>query len=373
MLRNFSRIVSAAVIALLALTACNFSPDVPTPTAQGIDEPVNPQPNMDETPTATLSLTPSMLPPTLEIALLESSTPTGSPLPPTETLTLTPTEGPFEYQVQSGDTLSGILPRFGYFSLYDVLPEIARLNPAVNVDNLPVGRTILIPRPSATPTPIGFEQTAVANATLGITPVKAVPDNAPLECYTVQEGDDPVSIVQEFNTTLEIMKQLNPTIYFPPTCDFNIRSGGENCTVLINIGQCIIMPYPTPTTTLSPTPSGSETPTLTPTYSPPRVISPPNGAIISGTIPLEWVSVGVLKPDEVYFVQIRDTTQPDSVPTNRATRTNSVLLPAELIPNDGQDRVYEWSVAVARRNAQGTAYVIIGAVSPPQQFTLKSR
>ncbi|HEX2619614.1 MAG TPA: LysM domain-containing protein [Phototrophicaceae bacterium] len=371
MLRNLSRPLLLALSAAVLLTACTFNSDLPTPTAEGIDVPVNPFPDVNESATPTLTSTPSQSP-SPEIAMLESKTPTGSPLPPTETLTLTPTEGPIEYKVQSGDTLILILQQHGYFNI-DVISAVQTLNPSIDVNNLQAGRTILIPRPSSTPTPIGFEQTAIANSTLGITPIKSIADNAPIDCYNVQEGDNPVSIAENFNTTLEVLHQLNPDIYFPSTCDFNIRSGGEDCNVLINIGQCVRVPYPTPTITLSPTPSGSETPTATPTYAPPRIISPPNGAIISGSIPLEWVSVGVLKPDEVYFVQIRDVNNPDEVPVNRAIRSNTVMLPEEVIPNDGQDHIFQWSVAVARRNPQGTAYAIIGSISPWQQFTLKSR
>ncbi len=263
---NFTMI--AVLVGLTAsLTACNFNPEVATPTAEGIDVPVNPQPEVTLSPTAltpTVTLTPTF-PPTVEVALLESPLPSGTPPPASSTPSPTATLGPYEHVIQAGDTLFAIIQQDGYFD-FQVVPDIERLNPSIpDLNNLPVGRTLLIPRQTPTPTPVGMEMTAVIQATLGITPVKAVPDNAPIECYTVVEGDDLVSIAENFNTTLEVLKGLNPDLYFPPTCDFNIRSGGPECNVLINIGQCIRVPYPTPTATLSPTPSGSETATPTPT------------------------------------------------------------------------------------------------------------
>jgi LysM repeat protein len=297
------------LLMLLLLTACNFDVNLPTPTAEGIEE--ESIPNIDQSATPTITLTPSQQP-TREVAILESATPTGSPLPPTATETVTPPPTPFQYTIQPGDTLSAILRQFGYD--FRVIPAIEALNPGIpDVDNLPAGRVLLIPQPTGTFTPVGFEQTAVANATLGITPPQSIPENAPIECYTVEEGDSAIWIAQDFNITLEILRQLNPTIYFPPQCDFNNRSGGPECTVELDIGQCVNVPFPTPTITLSPTPSGSETLTPTPTFSAPRVSSPPNNARITSNVALMWTTVGILDSDEAYFVRIYDANSPETL------------------------------------------------------------
>ncbi len=72
-------------------------------------------------------------------------------------------------------------------------------------------------------------------------------------------------------------------------------------------------------------------------------------------------------------MQIYDPAQPDTSPVGGVSRTNAFRLPPELVPTDGQNRLYEWTVAVARLNAAGSAYQIIGATSPRHQFTLLSR
>lgn len=352
------------------LTACNFNVEQPTPTVEGIEEPINPIPDSDASPSPTGTFTPSPTP-SAEVLALETAPPTSSATAEAATITPTPTEGPYEHRVEQGEVLVNIIQKYGYFD-FGVFSAIRELNPDVDINNLQAGRVIRIPRPSATPTPQGFELTAVVNATLGITPLQAIPDNAPIDCHTVNEGDTIISIAQDYNTTIEIIKQLNHEIYFPPTCDFNSRSGGPECNISIQIGQCVRVAFPTPTITQTPTPSGSETPTPTPPYPSPRVISPPNGAIISGIVPLEWVSAGLLQPDEAYFIQIYSITNPDTAPITGVSRSNTYMLPSSLVPRDGQDHQYEWTVAVARLNAQRTAYALVGNSSPRQAFTLRS-
>ncbi|MCU0496571.1 MAG: LysM peptidoglycan-binding domain-containing protein [Anaerolineae bacterium] len=361
-----------ALCLIMTISACNFNVNLPTPTAEGILETVDPLPNIDESATPTPSLSPSLSPTAEEVALLVSPTPSGSPMPPTETLTLTPTQGPFEHRVQANETLYDILVQYGYFTL-DVVSAVAAINPNISdLNSLNVGQVVLIPRQTLTPTPIGFEATQAINATLGFQRLSgAFPPNTEFGCHTVEEGETIIEIAIDYNTTIEVLKDQNPTIPFL-NCDFNIRSGGAECTVPLRIDQCVRVPFPTATITLSPTPSGSETATPTPTHSAPRIIQPISGAIVQGVIALQWVSVGVLQDDEAYFIVIRNLNDPNAAPTQRATRNTSLLLPEELIPTDGQDRVYEWTVSVARRNQQGV-YAMSGGVGSPQQFTVRSR
>jgi hypothetical protein len=366
MTRNIFGILAVSLL----LSACNFDVEEPTPTAEGIIEQDVPSvPDAETTLTPTLSPSPSLAP-SVEVAILESPLPSFTPGPPTETETPTPTEGPIEHIVQSGETLYFILQQYGYFE-----PSVERfvreLNPTIDdLNNLQAGRVLLIPRMTATPTPEGMEMTSVANATLGITPLVQNFDN--VDCHTVVEGDTIVSIAQDYNTTIEVLRQLNPLLFFPSTCDFTNRSGGPDCNVNIQLNACVNVPLPTSTPTLSPTPSGNETATPTPTYAPPRIISPPQGAIVTGGIPLQWVTAGRLAADEAYFIQIYDVSQPDAPPVTGISRTNDYQLPESLAPTDGQERTYEWTVAVARRNEQGS-YRIIGGESPRRQFKIPSR
>ncbi|MCU0475443.1 MAG: LysM peptidoglycan-binding domain-containing protein [Anaerolineae bacterium] len=264
--------------------------------------------------------------------------------------------------------MSRILPRFGYLD-FSVLRAVRTLNPDVNVDNLQVGQTILIPRMTFTPSPPGYEATVIMMATLGIRPPDQLAENTELACHTVIEGENIISIADSYNTTLEVLARLNPEIPFTG-CDFNNRSGGETCNPTINIGQCVQVPLPTPTPTLSPTPSGNETATPTPTFQPPVVISPPDGVTVSGVVTVQWVSIGVLAADEFYYVEVTDTTL--NTRYTQVTKDTSLTLPQALIPTTGQPHAMAWLVTVVRRNPNG-GYAPVGGVMPVRQFNWQSR
>ena len=101
------------------------------------------------------------------------------------------------------------------------------------------------------------------------------------------------------------------------------------------------------------------------------IISPPQDANVpAGVFRLEWVSVGVLQPDEVYLVQVSDTTSGQVF--NDITRSTSLLLPDSLVPTDGQTHIIDWTVTVAKPNESGIYRVISG---PPgmNRFNWMSR
>jgi LysM repeat protein len=327
----------------LVITACNFNLPESTPTVEGPEQPVNPLPDQI-TVTATISPT-AALSPTVQQLLLETATPTGTAAPATFTATPTETPPPYEHTVRAGEYLFAIVALYGYRSP-EILNEVVRVNNLSNAGDIREGQVLLIPRQTATPTPQGYEMTAAINATMGITPLLSSASYAETDCYTVQEGDSIVTISIRYNTTIEVLRDLNTQLIFPETCDYNIPSGGPGCNVLIVIGQCVNVPLPTPTPTLSPTPSGSETATPTPTYPPPQKISPPEGATVRGIITLEWVGLRVLKSDEVYVVEVVDTTG-NIPPFQSSTRENALELPEGLIPSDGQTHTFEWRVFIA--------------------------
>jgi hypothetical protein len=74
---------------------------------------------------------------------------------------------------------------------------------------------------------------------------------------------------------------------------------------------------------------------------------------------LEWVSVGVLQSDEVYLVQITDAVTGQIF--NNITRSTAVQLPVSMLPTDGQSHQINWTVTVARPNADGVYQVTSGA------------
>jgi LysM repeat protein len=318
-----------------------------TPSPTALPPPVSPSPTVAE-----------------EVGVMvEDATPTFTPGPPTIPPSPTPTLGPYEYTVQSGDTLLYIIQQFGYRD-FSVVPEVVALNDNIpNPDSLPgAGAVILIPRQTATPTPEGLELTPTSFLNVAIAPTNEQTglsvETGSLD-HVVQEGQTIVDIAAIHGITLEVVARLNPDVAFFG-CNFEIPSGGPNCNPLVRVGQVLRVPAPTPTPTLSPTPSGSETPTPTPTYAPPHVVSPPQDAVVpAGVFRLEWVGVGVLQPDEVYLVQVTDTITGQT--HFEITRSTSVMLPESMIPTDGQRHVINWTVAVARPNEEGRYRIISGA------------
>lgn len=349
-----ARLLTLVLIIPLSLIACTNPPAVPTPTA--IVEVII-------TPSATPSLMRTM---TLTPTVLVAATTTATLAPPTDTLTPSPTPRPVEYVIQPNDTLFFIIqqPPFNYRD-FSVVSEILRLNNIADADRLPPpGTTILIPLPTATPIPQGEETTATAQAA---SPQVTTPSDASQTQHTTVEGETIIGIAQQYRTTLRVLSRLNPEIGFFG-CDFDIISGGENCVVFLEVGQIINVPAPTPTPTLSPTPSGSETPTLTPTFSAPLVSFPPIDAAINSPVPftVQWVSVGVLEPQQVYLVQIENITT--GAQFNDITRATSFRIPAELVPSGGQPQQFRWRVSVSIQNAEGL-YAVIGAEGVWRAFT----
>lgn len=281
------------------------------------------------------------------------------------------TPGPYQHIIAEGDTLITIIQTYGYTDL-SVIGEIVRINDNIpNPDTLPgAGTGIFIPRQTATPTPENDELTEIAQAGTPTAISVTLAVQTAIIQHIVVEGETIVGIAQQYATTLEVLSQLNPTIPFFG-CDFSIASGGPDCNPPLQVGQSVNVPAPTPTPTLSPTPSGSETPTPTPTYPAPLVISPPEGGIaMAASVRLDWVSVGILQPNEFYLVQVRDTTT--GAAYAQVTRNTSLLLPESMIPGDGQPHAMEWTVRIAYPNDEGI-YQPIGGAPGVNTFQWQSR
>jgi hypothetical protein len=354
----------ALVAGLCILAACNFAPEPQDDTTS------TPQPALSPSSfTSEPSLTPSaVLSPLPQVA---TPTPTFTALPPSETPTPSETPGPYVHTIAEGDTLITIIQTYGYTDL-GVIDEIVRINDNIpNPDTLPgIGATIIIPRQTATSTPSSDQQTEIAQVDIPPTFSVTLAVQSVIIQHIVVEGETIVGIAQQYATTLEVISQLNPDIPFFG-CDFSVASGGPDCNPPLQVGQAVNVPAPTPTPTLSPTPSGSETPTPTPTYLAPLVISPPQGGIaMPAPVRLDWVSVGVLQPNEFYLVQVRDTMT--GAEYAQVTKNTSLWLPESMIPGDGQPHTIEWTVRVAYPNEDGI-YQPIGGEPDINTFQWQSR
>jgi hypothetical protein len=363
-------IILVVTIGLFVVAGCNFSSTPQggaTPTVQAI--------RPTETTIATLTLTPTL---TLISPLVETPSPSPTAAPPTITPTVTNTLGPYEHVVAVGDSLITIIQEYDYTDLSvgsgSIIDQVVRLNENIpNADSLPgEGSIILVPRQTSTPTPGSTEAAVVMQATnAAAVPNVQFSENTTMIDYVVQSGDTIISIAQENNLTIEQIAVLNTELNVFG-CNFEIPSGGPGCNIPLQVAQVLRLPAPTPTPTLSPTPSGNETATLTPTYAPPILVYPPQGAIAqAGVFALQWVGVGILQPSESYLVEVVDTTL-GIPPYRQITKNTSLLLPNSLIPTDGQTHIFNWTVRVAAPNEEGV-YRTIGGEPEIRSFQWQSR
>lgn len=371
-----SRLWQTGLYTLMAglIAACNINLPEPiiTPTIEVL---------ISETPTIEPSLTPTPSPsPTTgpEVPVLIAT-----PIPvSTEAVGVvdsipTETPGPWTYTIQEGDTMGIIMQREPWrYPAFDpaVINAIIAINTnIVNADILPpIGSEILIPQRTPTPIPEGIELTRAVDQQLGVQRFGSVvlAEGATTGCHDVLENETIVGIADLYDTTLEVISQFNQTLNWAG-CDFTQYSGGPGCGPFISIGQCVVVPLPTPTVAPTSTPSGQETPTPTPTYPAANAVSPAEGAIApAGVFPLQWVSVGILKPDEVYLVEVQDLNA--ATQWNEVTRNTTIMLPERLIPTSGTTHIMQWRVTIARRDASGS-YARIGGVGAWRSFQWQSR
>lgn len=350
------------VAMMLLLAACNMNDpnNVPTPTVQSeVTFTPTDMPSVTPTPTVADSAPTETPSPTLAVVepQLATTTMTDTPPPPTEIPLPTATFGPFEYVIQQDDTLMYIiqLPQHGYGYELGVAQQVVALNENMSsIDFLPaVGSTILIPRPTSTATPEGLSATETALEDLGFDTTAGPPlaSGSLVGCYEVLEDDSLVSIASDYDTTLEILSQLNTDLSWFG-CDFTQPAGGPQCNPTIQIGQCINVPQPTPVPSNTPTPSGDETATPTPIYPAPRMLYPVNGIVVPpGRFDLQWIAVAGLREGDDYLVEITDVTSGQKL--LQVTQSTTFTMPESFVPSDGQSHTIQWRVSVARQNDAG--------------------
>lgn len=368
------RLLSLVLLLFPWLAAgCNISmPDTrPSPTIE-----IELIATASPAPSATNSLVPFMPSPTT--APVQIVTPAATATEPQASPSPEPSAtSPFyEYTVQEGETLFYIiqLPQHGYSYEPNVAATVVALNENIrNADSVIGGITILIPRPTATATPAGAQATQALLATIGLDDSSGAVLNsgATVGCHDVVAGDSMVTIAHTYNTTLEILSDLNRGEVDWFGCNFKEPAGGPDCRPTLNIGQCVRVPKPSPTPTKVPTPTGNETATPTATKLAPRLLHPADGDVIAPTaLTLHWVGLSGLNPAEVYLLELIDQTA--NTAYRQVTRANSFRIPDAFIPADGQPHLVQWQVTVARKNDQGE-YYYAGAPGEVNTFQWRSR
>lgn len=310
--------------------------------------------------------------------------------PPTSTATETP--GPCRVVVAPGADLIALASYCGHRSL-DVIPLILTLNGISAPENIQSGQQLDIPWPTSTvdpnaPTATTVVSSSLANfqarsssdsiASINGTPINTLEPPTPIPTptlplgvgfHSIIGGESMVSIAISYNTSAEVLSQLNPEIPFTQ-CDFSVFSGGPACTVQLSVGQQIRVPIPTPLPTETPTPSGSETatPTITPTFNAPSPLSPGNGALfLAGQlVTLRWVTTGTLGPRDVYRVEVRDLTIDQTYLID--TTELSVIVSESWQGTDGRRHVYSWRVSVINLDTNQVYFT-----TEPREFTWVGR
>ena len=169
--------------------------------------------------------------------------------------------------------------------------------------------------------------------------------------HRVVAGETIISIAVEYGANVRILSELNPEITFSQ-CDFGLDSGGGTCVVNLYEGQLMRVPAATPTPTLPPTASGSETATPLPTatFNAPSALSPVDRAFFTRNelVTLRWIPTGTLNPGQTYRVEVENVTSGQSYAAE--TDNPFFIVPAEWQGNDAQRYEYRWTISVVARD-----------------------
>jgi LysM repeat protein len=244
---------------------------------------------------------------------------------------------PLEYAVREGDTCSGIALRFGI--------PIAVLIAANNLDPgsclIRVGQRLVIPLPTPTPDPNAAQPANFSPSA----------DRPAQIVYTVRSGDTCSELAQKLKVPINVLIAQN-----------NLDA---NCS--IRVGQVLTITFATPTPVPSPTPIVAQTPTPRASYDAPIVIAPAAGAQISEAqrvVTLQWLTVGLLGPEEWYVVQVQPTGAV-TVPIFE-TKATSLKLTQDILGERTEGEIVWW-VQVKRLMGVDplTGQRIYAELSPP--------
>lgn len=374
-MRRKGRLYLAVIAILLGLVMCAGAALVVVPllpTLSGQDD------TQEQEPAAALMITNTPRP-TIIFPTVTQGSPTQTPsITPsnTPTITTTPTREPCYQTVPAGEGLYALVALCGHrhLDVVDIVVDINNLNDETDIRE---GQVIEIPWPTDTPDPDpepeaetggdadSSESTAPDTITVGLSQedvlatqlvdpfFQPTATNPPgIGTHRVQTGENIITIGLQYDTSIEVLEQLNPEITFSQ-CDFGERFGGERCIVFLNAGQTIRVPQPTPTPTLSPTPNGSETPTptATPTFNAPFASSPSNRAYFrrDELVTLRWTSTGVLGPDDMYRVAVENITSDETYTIE--TSDLFFVIPREWQSDEPGRYEYAWTIGIVSSDA----------------------
>lgn len=272
---------------------------------------------------AIAALTPTLTRTATRSVMLPTATPRA-----TSTATATPTTiPPLEYTVKNGDTPGRIA------LLYDrTVPELMAYNSKAEDGVIVVGEVLKIPPP--TPQPVDTAPAAPATPT---------PPAASEIIYIVQPNDTLSGIADKYKIPMQRIVDYNPEIK-------NIQA--------LQIGDQIKIPI-APTPTFTPGPGDPAAAVATPTaqvqYPPVKLLTPLDREIfVGGSTPLllQWLSSGILLPEELYLVEVE---RPGARTISFRTRATSYHLLTDQYPApDDPNHLFKWRVLIVRQAGVGS-------------------
>jgi LysM repeat protein len=257
-----------------------------------------------------------------ETATVPTSAPTNT-VPPTFTPQPSPTETqaptdtplpPLQYTVVQADTCVKIAAENGVSS-----QSIIQLNALDANCTLSVGQVLLIPQPTPTPT---AQPTATLNA--------ALMTSVPRATYTVHAGDTLQGIATFYGVTVADLMEVN----------------GLTDAQSIFTDQVLIIPLERRVT-----PGPTPTATPPPPWPAPNQLLPADGQTFGAAeagVTLQWTSVGTLRPNEYYYVEVEDVTCNCAAFQREAVTDTTWIVPADFRPTDGTVHIYRWTVTTVR-------------------------
>ena len=257
-----------------------------------------------------------------------SQTATKPPAPsdtPTPALTATPVP-PRVHLVREGDTCVSVAILYGV--PLDVLVQLnaEKCGPG---ELIRPGDPLLIP--AATPT---------AGPTVTVGAGTALPTPECPRLHVVQRGETGLGIAERYNVPFPLIERSNPQVDFAQ----------------LPVNQVLQIPCaesePTPTPTVDPHAS----PTPIPRYAAPALLSPSDGAEVTGAVvALQWTAVSLLREDEVYAVRLRSLSDTRAL-ESLFTKTTVVRLDVTYAPTaDIPVREYSWEVTVVRPSGSASS------------------
>jgi LysM repeat protein len=264
------------------------------------------------------------------------------------TPTATPT--PVIYTVVRGDTVEKIASRYGVtvkdlMDLNDMRSDLIQVDqelviPSDSVERGPDGRLV----PTATPTP--------KNAVYKV---------------EVRAGETLEKIAERLGSTVDAIIAANDWI---ESADTVIIPGDQ---LIVPVGDAVLAAGPVASQAPTATPIPLPTATPGPRWPAPQPLHPVNGAVLEPeSVLLQWLSVGVLNPNEVYVVRV----WPEGRPLEElvdVTLATSYRVPQEWLSlHARRDGHFEWEVQVARdvRSVAGQALGLrpTSPLSPSRMF-----